>query len=101
MRLCGDLVGHAVVVRSRDSGVWLGELVDAEATAVRLSSARRAWNWSGGAGECSALAQLGPTGGKIGPPGDVIVYGVCELHPALPAAVDAWAAVPVWTGRDS
>jgi len=91
-------LNQAVLVRSRDSGVWVGTLEAWEGSSVRLSEARRIWSWRSGAGECSQIAAGGVTKGKIGPPGPVLVLGCCELHPMQPAAVEAVGRVEVWRG---
>lgn len=98
MKIYEGMNGEFVVVRSGDSGVWLGRMVAAEGSAVRLEDARRAWSWEG-AGECAALAQLGPTGGNISVKTAVVVHGVCEVHKASEEAIAAWGAQPEWSGR--
>ena len=92
---------RAVVVRSSASGVWLGWISEQNAAtrSVRLTQARRAWNWTGAA-SCSGMALTGPTGGKICEPvSAVTIYDVCEVIDATDAAVLAWKAVAAWTAR--
>lgn len=88
-----------VVVRSGQSGVWLGQLVTKIGDEVTLASARRLWRWSG-AVDLSQLSQSGvskPAGCKF-PPAipSVTVLGVCEILPATSASVASIRAVPDW-----
>lgn len=90
------LIGKHVVVRSSQSGVWLGELVAQDGDTVTLTDARRAWQWTGAA-SCSGLAVRGPKGGKICEAVAVAeVLGVCEILLATDEAVAAWKAVTPW-----
>lgn len=100
MRLVGGWIGKECVVRSVNSGVWLGVLKDAEGDAVLIENAVRAWQWQG-AGSCTGLATTGPTGGKltVAVP-EVTVFGVCEVIPATEKAVKAWRKAATWTGRE-
>lgn len=98
MYLLQEYIDKAVVVRSSESGVWFGRLLGWEGPTVRLGLARRAWEWTG-AGDCSVLAAIGPTGGQIGPEVDGAVYGCCEVLLATETACKAWDKVLVWTGR--
>ena len=78
-----------VVVRSGQSGVWMGTLVRRVRDAVHLTNARKIWQWSG-ANTTSDIATLGVSkGSKVGPPVTTIVYGVCEVIDATSAAVAA------------
>lgn len=94
------LVGKVALVRSRGSGVWAGVVESAhEGVAghtLTLSSARRFWSWTG-AGECSSLASIGPSGGKIGPMCSPIVAEVLEAHAMSATAVSELAKVAPWT----
>lgn len=94
-RLMESLYGKSVVVRSAPSGVWFGVLEGALGGAVRLTSARRCWEWYG-AGCCSGLATYGPAGGRISAPVNVVVAEVCEVIEASEEAEAALARVPVW-----
>lgn len=94
--LLDPMVGRDVVVRSTQSGVWMGRLVAANGHDVRLAGARRLWQWTG-ATECSGLAAFGPGGGKIGPAVSVGVHDAAEVLEATEAAMGRLAAVPVWT----
>jgi hypothetical protein len=89
-----------VVVRSSQSGVWLGALVSSEpdgpgTVRVKLTDARKAWQWSGAAAT-SGLAARGPSGGRIADPVTVVVGGCCEVIDATPEAVARWRAVAPW-----
>jgi hypothetical protein len=97
--MIGQFEGQEVVVRSDQSGVWQGVLQRWEGDEVLLATARRAHYWEG-AGSCSGLALVGPTGGRITPPvSEVVVLGCCEVLPATPEAVAAWKSLEPWTGR--
>lgn len=88
-----------VVVRSSQSGVWLGRLVYKAGDEVKLSDARRLWYWAGAA-SLSQLATEGvskPNDCKFAVPvPEVIVLGVCEIIPALAGAVLSVAKVKEW-----
>lgn len=91
-----SLIGKNVVVRSSQSGVWLGTLDAQDGETVTLTDARRAWRWTGAA-SCSGLAVRGPKGGNICESVAVAqVLGVCEVLLATDEAVAAWKAVPAW-----
>lgn len=94
--LLDSTIGRDVVVRSTQSGVWMGRLIAANGHDVRLYGARRLWQWTG-ATECSGLAVFGPGGGKIGPAVSVVVHDAAEVLEATEAAMGRLAAVPVWT----
>ena len=88
-----------VVVRSGQSGCWLGRLVYKAGDEVKLADARRLWYWSGAA----SLSQLANEG--VSKPGEckfpatvaeVTVLGVCEIIPATATAVASVAKVPEW-----
>lgn len=85
-----------VVVRSSQSGVWLGDLVSSDGDTVVLRDARRAWSWQGAA-SCSGLAVRGPSGGKICEPvPSATIIGACEILDASDEAVARWLAVTPW-----
>jgi hypothetical protein len=90
------LIGHNVVVRSSQSGVWMGTLVEASGDTMRLVDARRIYYWTGAA-TCSGLATHGPATGKIPAAVDsAVVLGCCEVVLASDAAMSRLAAVPAW-----
>lgn len=95
-------VGQHVILRSRDSGVWAGDLDALDATpagfVARMTDARRIWSWEG-ANELSELARLGPTGGKIAAPVAVTVLGCCEVIATTEACRSALTGVAPWAAR--
>lgn len=80
-----------VLVRSRDSGVWMGRLVSREGSDVTLTEARKIWRWRG-ANTTSELALNGCSVeySRVAAPVDVTVVGVCEL---ITSNEDALASV--------
>ena len=92
-----DMIDKHVVIRSSQSGVWLGILVATDGSRVRLRDARRAWSWEGAA-SCSGLAGAGPSGGNICHPVAVaVIDGVCEILLASADAVARWGKVKPWS----
>lgn len=90
--IASSLIGHHVVVRSGQSGVWFGLLEQARSDSVLLTDARRAWSWEG-ALSCSELAAAGPSGGKICTPvGTAAVFGVCEILCCEGEAIERWCS---------
>ena len=78
-----------MVVRSGQSGVWLGLLVRRSRDVVHLTDARKLWNWLG-ANTTADIATTGVAKGlKVGPPVSALVYGCCEVIDATPSAVAA------------
>jgi hypothetical protein len=87
-----------VIIRSADSGVWLGKLDTREGSEVKLTDAIRIWYWSGAA-SLSQLAVDGvknPEQCKFAVPVDVTVLGVCEVIVATDKAVKCIREVPSW-----
>ena len=88
-----DRVGKVCLVRSAESGVWVGTIKARAYTpagvTIELIDARRVWSWTG-AYECSALALTGPSGGNIGLACSPIVNGVVEDHICTEAALMAF-----------
>lgn len=89
-----------VMVRSRDAGVFAGELQFRDGDEVHLRNARRIWRWEGAA----TLSQLALEGtSKPGsckfpaPLPEIVVLGVCEVIPMTPEAVASIVAVKVWS----
>jgi len=96
MPIYKDLLEKNVVVRSSDSGVWMGHLLSADGDAVLLRDARRIWSWQGAA-SCSGLALTGPSSGKIpGPVKLAVVHRCCEVLLATDEAVDRLSAIEEW-----
>lgn len=76
-----------VVVRSGQSGVWIGQLVGQRGDTVDLTEARKIWSWQG-ANTTSDIALTGVTkGAKVAPPVTVTVAGCCEIVDATTEAV--------------
>ena len=90
-----------VIVRSRDAGVFAGDLVSHDGNGVVvLSDARRLWYWDGAA----SLSQLSQDG--VSKPGNckfpvavpsITVLGVCEIIPASEVARKSIAGVKPWS----
>lgn len=87
-----------VVVRSSQSGVWLGELQtsDPSTKSLILSNGIRAYSWEGAA-SCSGLAVRGPRGGKLCEAvATAHIFDVVEILSTTDEAVVAWKAVTPW-----
>ena len=89
-----------VVVRSSQSGVWIGVLASSEpdgpgTVRVALTGARRIWSWQG-AGSCSGLAAYGPRSGRIAPPIEAVIGGCCEVLTATSEAIAAIEQIAEW-----
>ena len=80
-----------VVVRSAQSGVWIGEFIKQDGDAVSLKAGRKIWRWRG-ANTTSELALHGCSVGysRVSAPVDVTVLGCCEV---LESNAQALAAV--------
>lgn len=94
--------GDWVMVRSRDAGVFAGQLSDRDDSTVYLNNARRIWYWDGAA-TLSELAIEGtsePENCKF-PTAvpEITVLGVCEIIPMTTKAVQSINAVKVWSGH--
>lgn len=89
-----------VIIRSRDAGVFAGELVRRQGDTVTLRNSRRIWYWAG-ANTLSELALRGtakPDECKfpVAIPNGHIVLGVCEIIPVSAVARRSIEAVPEW-----
>lgn len=88
-----------VVIRSGQSGAWLGKLVTKTDDEITLADARRLWYWDGAA-TLSQLALEGvsrPASCKFPPAVPAVtVLGVCEVIPATAVAVASVKAVREW-----
>lgn len=88
-----------VIIRSRDAGVFLGQLVKEKDGRVELENSRRIYYWDGAA-TLSQLANDGvskPQNCKF--PAVLLkhtVIGVCEIIPATDKAVKSINGVAVW-----
>lgn len=93
------MVGKRCLVRSRGSGVWAGSVSSAHegpaGHTLTLTAARRLWSWSGAA-ECSAIAERGIEGGKIGCLSAPIVAEVLEVHELSVTADATISRQPEW-----
>lgn len=90
-----------VIIRSRDAGVFYGEIVSQKKDVVILAGSRRVWQWAGAA-TLSELANRGtknPAGCKFPAPikGKHTVLGVCEIIEMTEEAVKSLDSVKVWT----
>ena len=93
--------GQSVIVRSRDSGVWIGTLARVIGADVTLDRARRVWSWRGAA-ELTQLARDGVNHShadtRIGVTTPVVhVFGICEIIPASGVCVESVGKVSEWT----
>lgn len=81
-----------VLVRSGQSGVWMGVFVWAndDRTSVELTEARKIWRWRG-ANTTSELALRGPSKDytRVAEPVHTTISGVCETHESNEAAFAA------------
>jgi hypothetical protein len=89
-----------VMVRSRDAGVFYGQLVSRNRDEVILTNARRVYYWDGAA-TLSELATRGtskPAQCKFPAPtsGKHLILGVCEVIPVTAEALKSLEAVKVW-----
>ena len=96
-----SFLNESVILRSRDSGVWIGTLDRIQGADAELTNARRIWSWRGAA-ELSQLSQQGVNSThaetRIGVTVPrVAVLGGCEILPASPACVASIKAAAEWT----
>lgn len=86
-----ELSRSIVLVRSRDSGVWIGVLKSQDGDSVKLTDARKIWRWRG-ANTTSELALRGCSKecSRVAEPVDVTVLGCCEV---IDSNEDAFSAV--------
>lgn len=92
------------LVRSKDAGVFFGEIVEIEGTTVKVRNARRIWYWDGAA-SLSELAMRGtskPENCKFPCAVDeVIIFGVIEIVPCTSQAMKSIDSVQEWTQHDN
>lgn len=80
------VIGKKVIIRSDDSGVHFGTLVEWDDATVLLHNSRRLWEWSTG-GTGISLSEVAITGIDHGGSKitmtlpELIVVGVCEIIP--------------------
>jgi hypothetical protein len=79
-----------VVLRSRDSGVWIGVFVSQSGRDVTLSQGRKIWRWRG-ANTTSELALRGCSKeySRVAEPVNVTVNDCCEILESNPVALKA------------
>lgn len=81
-------MGYAII-RSGQSGVWCGDVVDRTGDTVTLNDARKIWRWRG-ANTTSDIASGGISEeySRVAPPVDgAVILSVCEVLPASDEAV--------------
>ena len=95
-----DLIGEKVIIRSADSGVHHGTLIEADGATVRLENSRRLWRWkiAGQGVSLSEVAILGidhaeSTVTMTLP--DIVVMGVCEIIPTHGVASATIEGAPI------
>lgn len=92
------LIGHFVIVRSRDSGVHAGTLTNIQDRAATLSGSRRLWYWKAARGHTLsgvALHGLDASASKIaGELAQIVVLDVCEIIPTTAAAGQSILGAP-------
>lgn len=71
---------NIVLIRSVNSGVWIGVMVDRNRDEVVLTEAHKIWRWRG-ANTTSELALHGPKKGysRVAEPVNATIVGVCEV----------------------
>lgn len=80
-----------VIVRARDAGVHVGELVSYDGRQATLSNAHKIWRWRG----ANTLCELAANGAHMteytriseAAPGQVVLTETCEIIDVAPAAV--------------
>lgn len=98
----GDLIGHRVLARGKDSGAFAGILVRRDGQAVELAECRRLWYWDGAASlsELSAKGVSKPQNCKFpAPVRREFIFDLIEMIPEEAAASKSIAEVPVWTAH--
>lgn len=94
------------IVRTRDAGVFFGEVASRECTPAgvicEIRNCRRIWSWAGAA----SLNQLASEGSKCPDKcmltvdvASIEVMGVVEIIPCTQMAIDSLNSVPVWKIR--
>jgi hypothetical protein len=77
-----------VLVRSGQSGVWIGKFVSQKGDSITLKDGLKIWRWKG-ANTTSELAKHGCCKdgySRVAEPSNVTVFGCCELHESNVAA---------------
>jgi uncharacterized protein DUF6948 len=81
-------MGYAIV-RSGQSGVWCGDVVDRTGDSVTLNDARKIWRWRGANTTSDiAIGGISEEYSRVAPAVDgAVILGVCEVLPATEEAV--------------
>ena len=94
-----ETIDNWVIVRSKNAGVFMGEIHARNQQEVTLSNARRLWYWDG-ACSLSQLAMEGtakPENCKFAMPvRSITVFGVIEIIPVTQTAFDSISGVEAW-----
>jgi len=80
-----------VLVRSGQSGAWIGKCISEKGDIVKLKDGLKIWRWKG-ANTTSELAKNGCTKdgfSRVAEPSDVTVTGCCEIHESSEGAYNA------------
>ena len=77
-----SLIGQSVIVRARNAGVHYGTLEEQGRDYVRLSDARRIWNWEG-AFTLSEVSQVGPSSARVAVSVPTLVIPVLDIGEIL------------------
>jgi hypothetical protein len=94
-----EYIGKKVIVRSKEAGVFFGELVKKEGNEVKLKNCRWLWSWFG----AFTIFQIAVEGVKEPEKckftltvNDVCVLGVCQIVPCTDVAISSIEGVPTW-----
>lgn len=93
-QLAAKKAKRIVVVRSGQSGVWIGEFVSREGQDVTLKSARKIWRWRGAntTSEIALHGKLDASHSRVAEPVDCTVLGCCEVIESNPTALASVSA---------
>lgn len=83
-----------VIVRTRDAGVHIGDLVKHDGITVKLANARRLWRWRG-ANTLNEVATVGVSQDwtRISEPvKSIVIVGVAEIIPTTAQARETFAS---------
>ena len=76
------LIGQMVIVRCRDAGVHIGDLVAVQGRMVDLKNARRLWSWNSDRNTLNEISLNGVVAGRISETVDKIcLLEACEIIP--------------------
>lgn len=76
------MIGEFVIVRSRDQGVMVGELIAVSGTAVELNKPRQLYGWQDGANTLCEVSVNGVGFASISEPsaGRVLILNACGVY---------------------